>query len=102
METQEKETIWTLLENPPTYAESVAQLVEWSMNFDWKSRPYLIFLDLIGYSDEEYGEKMIDPKNWNLGYVELNMLGEALQEYASNPNAVSKFIEDLTKAEDNE
>lgn len=102
METTEKKTIWDLLENPPTHSEGVANLVEWSMNYDWKSRPYLIFLDLIGYSDEHYGEKMIDPKNWNLGYLELSYLADALEEYAINPQAVSKFIDDLTEAEDNE
>lgn len=101
MDTKVK-TVWELLENPPANCEGVAELVNWSMNFDYKSRPYLIFLDLIGYSEEEYGSKLVDPANWNLGYYELHYLGEALKEYAQNPQAVDDYIAALNKAEDQE
>lgn len=97
-----KLNLWDLIENPSEPVEYVAELVSWSMNFDYKTRPYLIFLDLIGYSMEEYGEPLTDPKNYNLGYVEHDLIGKGLIEYAQNPQMVLKYIADLQEAEDNE
>jgi hypothetical protein len=100
-----KQNIWELLDNPPKQAESTADLIRWSMNYDLKTgTPYHIFLDLIGYSDDIYGTLLFDRQNFSrvLGYMELEQLGDALKEYATNPQAVLEFIgeiDDIERAE---
>jgi len=106
METVTKtETIWELMENPPVQAVNTSALLEWSMNFDHKlgATPYTIFLDLIGYSADQYGAPLssLDEVHRVLGYMELDYLGDALKEYADNPKAVLQFIQDIQTAEEN-
>lgn len=102
MSTINKPNLWDLIDNPSEPVEYVSELVSWSMNFDYKTRPYLIFLDLIGYSMEEYGEPLTNAKDYMLGYMEHDLIGKALIEYATNPQAVLQYIADLQAAEDNE
>lgn len=90
-------------EATPTYAEAVSDLYNWSSNFDNFS-PFRKFLDLIGYTEEMYGEEM-PLAEWqrpslSLGYVELGKLGEALTEYANRPADVSRFIAELLEVEE--
>jgi hypothetical protein len=71
------------------------------MNYDIsKGTPYHIFLDLIGYSDEHYGESLYkgEPRAV-LGYVELDYLADALKEYATNPQCVSDYIDLIDNAD---
>lgn len=99
---ESKKTIWDLLEDPKPNVEHTAGLISWSMNYDLKTgTPYHIFLDLIGYSMEEFGSKLFNYENIQkvLGYMELDYLGDALKEYAENPQAVLDFIEAIDKAE---
>lgn len=102
METKTKRTIWDELENPSEPVEHVSELASWSMNYDYAQRPYLVFLDLIGYSSEEYGEPLTNLENLVLGYLELDLIGKALQEYATNPEMVTRYIKALEQAEENE
>lgn len=95
-------TIWDLLENPNPNQENIAGLISWSMNYDLKTgTPYHIFLDLIGYSADEYGSNLFNYDNVQkvLGYMELDYLGDALKEYAENPQAVLDFIQTIDDAE---
>lgn len=88
----------SLLDNPP--AEGVRDLYRWSTNFDPGKGPFTLFLDLIGYSEDEYGETMYGPVSGaNNGYVELGHLGDALVEYANNPTAVRAYVAALMAAE---
>jgi hypothetical protein len=95
-------TIWDLLENPNPNQENIAGLISWSMNYNLKTgTPYHIFLDLIGYSADEYGSNLFNYDNVQkvLGYMELDYLGDALKEYAENPQAVLDFIQAIDDAE---
>ena len=98
-----KQTIWDLLENPKLNQEHTAGLISWSMNYDLKSTgtPYLLFLDLIGYSAENYGQPLFNLNNIQkvMGYMELDYLADALKEYAENPQAVLDFIGAIDEAE---
>jgi hypothetical protein len=97
-----KQTIWDLLENPPKGATETAGLISWSMNYDLKTgTPYHIFLDLIGYSDDVYGTLLFNHKDFSrvLGFMELDYLGDALKEYANNPQAVLDFLGEIDEAE---
>ena len=97
-----KQTIWDLLENPKPSQEQTAGLISWSMNYELKTgTPYHIFLDLIGYSMEEYGSNLFNYSNVQnvLGFMELDYLGDALKEYANNPQEVLDFIGAIDEAE---
>jgi hypothetical protein len=97
-----KQTIWDLLESPKPSQEHTAGLISWSMNYDLKTgTPYHLFLDLIGYSDENYGEPLFNLANVQkvLGFMELDYLADALKEYAENPQAVLDFIQAIDNAE---
>ncbi len=92
--------VWQLSELPPTGCEAVAKLWSWSTNYDYPS-PFVYFLDLIGYSDEHFGEPMADMAKVSerIGMVEADKLGRALVEYADRPSDVLRFVEDLLAAE---
>lgn len=100
METKPK-TVWDLYENPPKEAAETSALAEWSLNYDHKTgNPYQIFLDLIGYSDENYGVNLFGGKfSQVLGFMELDYLADALKEYANNPTAVLNFVAELQELE---
>ena len=100
METKLK-TVWDLYENPPKEAAETSALAEWSLNYDHKTgNPYQIFLDLIGYSDENYGVNLFGGKfSQVLGFMELDYLADALKEYANNPTAVLNFVAELQELE---
>jgi len=102
---ENKKTIWDLLEDPKPNVKHTAGLIDWSMNYDKKiGTPYYVFLDLIGYSMEQFGLNLFNYENIQkvLGYVELDYLGDALKEYAENPQAVLGFIEAFNEAEGTE
>ena len=100
METKAK-TVWDLYENPTKGAEETSALAEWSLNYDHKTgNPYQIFLDLIGYSAENYGVNLFGGNfSQVLGFMELDYLADALKEYAENPQAVLAFIAELQDLE---
>jgi hypothetical protein len=93
-------TQYDVIEAAPTYAEAVARLWSWSENFDYPS-PASFFLDLIGYSDDNYGEPLTSMADVprRLGYLEIDMLADALKEYADRPIDVGNYIDQLTSAE---
>lgn len=81
------------LDMSPEWAQPVAELISWSTNFDYPNSPYLVFLDLIGFSEENYGESFIkEDISKSLGYLELAMLADALKVYANRPLDVEEFI----------
>ena len=94
------ETQYDVIESAPAYAEAVARLWSWSENFDYPS-PASFFLDLIGYSDDNYGEPLTSMTDvpGKLGYLEIDMLADALKEYADRPVHVGNYVERLTSAE---
>jgi len=90
---------WELLETPPDYAAHTNALYEWSLNYDAGQGPITLFLDLIGYSADNYGANLYDLINTPLGYLELDYLGDALKEYATSPGDVMAWLEQLLSAE---
>jgi hypothetical protein len=63
--------------------------------------PFRKFLDLIGYSMEEFGSALA---SWDnpadcLGFKEIGHLAEALTEYANRPHDVTNFIQELLLVE---
>ena len=94
------DTQYELLDKAPTYAEATARLWSWSENYDYPT-PASLFLDLIGYSDEHVGEPLFDLRQAanRLGYLEIDMLANALKEYADRPGDVMEYVERLAIAD---
>jgi hypothetical protein len=81
--------------------DKTASLWDYSTNCEYPT-PATLFLDLVGYSIEEYGEPLITDMTEiinRLGYLELSLLGEALDEYATRPRDVIEYVEALLAAE---
>jgi hypothetical protein len=93
---------WDIYGTPRQGAEETTALFEWSRNFDAGKTPATVFLGLIGYGEEEYGEAIAIPQGVMLGYMELDYLADALKEYASNPQTVNEAIAEMLEAERNE
>jgi hypothetical protein len=74
-------------------------LVQWSQNYDWGQRPFELFLDLIGESQEQFGLDLYDMSKKRLGYLELGYIGEALTAYADNPTAFDDWFSKLNELE---
>jgi hypothetical protein len=91
---------YELIENAPEKLGRIAQLWSWSSNYDYPS-PATVFIDLIGYSEEEYGEPLTTMQEAVrvLGFLELGILAEALNEYIDRPEDARNFIRDLIEAE---
>ncbi len=98
----ETRDIWAMLEEPaPQGCEGVQDLYSWSLNYDAGNGPFALFLDLIGWSDEEIGSPLYDmgacPSM--LGYLEIGKLAVALTEYADAPHDVRAYVDALMTAE---
>jgi hypothetical protein len=96
--------VWEFLEKETDKAEEVRALVNWSLNFNIrKGTPYQVFLDLIGHSEENLGGALVQNiSDVPLGFVELDLIGDALKEYAKNPQDVTDWINELENVESKE
>jgi hypothetical protein len=84
-----------LCDTAPDYAADTAHLFSWCEgNYDYPA-PSSLYLDLIGYSQEELGENLTSQAMPNLGYLEIDLLAKALTEYATRPDDVREFINTL-------
>ena len=83
-----------MLDNPPKGCESVAALASWSQNYDHTASPWLVFLDLIGYTAEHFGESL-GKQGLELDYLTIENFAGALVEYSNRPLEVEQWILDL-------
>ena len=90
--------LWELLETE-TGQSPVGDLYSWSLNYDSGKGPFTLFLDLIGWSEDEIGEPLYSLADASLGYVELSKLAEALTQYAEDPTATMGVVTALMDAE---
>jgi hypothetical protein len=90
--------IWTMLEDATDERASIADLYHWSTNYDAGQGPFTLFLDMIGWSEENIGQPLYSLADANLGYVELSKLGAALVQYADTPHDVRAFVDELMQA----
>lgn len=102
MNAKQTRSTWAIYEEPRLGAQHTTALFEWSRNFDAGKTPASVFLALISYEID--GEPIALPNMTTacLGFMELDYLGDALKEYASNPETVSDAIDELLEAEGNE
>lgn len=102
METQEI-SVWDYLERENPHAPETQALYAWGLNCERTSNPFLVFLDLIGWSMENYGDFLTMNGGItgfsSLGYLELDYLADALTEYADNPHSVREWVDGLMNTE---
>lgn len=94
--------VWDLLEADAQGANNVRDLAAWSTNYDAGRSPFGVFLDLIGWSEENLGESLVPNPSSVIGYLEADYLGDALKDYAHNPSTVLAWVDGLMMAEYNE
>jgi len=91
--------VWQLLEqSAPEGCEAVQDLYSWSLNYDPGKGPFGLFLDLTGWSEDNYGSDVYDIAARSLGYVELSKLAAALEEYSTLPATVHEYVSVLLDA----
>jgi hypothetical protein len=74
--------------------ELIDNLWSWSENFSFPS-PASLFLDLIGYSEKELGERLCSRTMPQLGWEEQHRLGWALLAHAHRPADVLERVTEL-------
>ena len=99
--------IWDYVEAAPGFVSAIADLWSWSLNYDHSDprRPFPLFLDLVGYSEEQYGCRL---STWGrnelgggggavegLGWIELDKLAKALLEYTDRPRECDDWLTGL-------
>ena len=89
---------YDLLDNAPTELEPIARLFRWSQNYDYPT-PATLYLDLVGYSEEELGERLCSETMPALGYLELHYLGAALMTYSDRPQEAAQYVQRVLDAE---
>jgi hypothetical protein len=95
-----KTTFSDLTENPPKNTDKVAYLAEWSTNYDARTgTPFMLFLDLIGFSEEYFGTPQVATHTEITGFIEAGLLGEALVQYSDHAQDVVDYCEQLVNAE---
>jgi hypothetical protein len=81
--------------------DKIATLWDHSVQTEYPT-PATLFLDLVGYSLEEHGQLLISDMTTvinQLGYLEISMLGEALDQFATRPLDAIQYVEALLDAE---
>ena len=93
--------IWTLLEEraPAGCSDIQDHLYSWSLDYDAGKGPFTLFLDLIGWSEDELGETLYNLTSASLGYMELAQLADALNQYVDAPDAVRVYVDTLMAAQ---
>lgn len=74
----------------------IVDLYEWSLNYEYPS-PFSYFLDLIGYSNQEFGQNLGD---WSkvtekINLLELDYISKAVMEYLKDTDFAYQAIKDL-------
>ena len=98
MTTQEM-TLEQILEEGEERFPHITGLYQWSTNYEAGKTPFTLFIDLIGYTQEQFGEALYNLDKPQLGYLELDYLGDALKEYADKGESAYIFVENLISAE---
>jgi hypothetical protein len=84
-----------------TWRAQLANFYQWSLNYDYERSPFTLFRDLVGWSEEAIGGNTFDYSSLptSLGYLELDLLGEALRIYADKPTDVTDWLDQLSYLE---
>ena len=84
--------VWEFLDGDylKDYAPKTKELYLWGLNHHRATNPFLLFLDVIGYSDEHGLGRMAPTAT--LGYMEAGYMADALTEWADSPRNVEEWV----------
>ena len=99
MKTENTADVWEFLERPNPKAPEAQALYSWGLNCNRDANPFTVYLDLIGWSKENYGSDLVIRDLGYLGYMELGYLADALTEYANSPREVTEWLDALMACE---
>jgi hypothetical protein len=81
-----------------TAKEKLTELYHWSANFEGVNNVFNVYLDLIGYSQEHYGNNIVANPSECLGYLEYTMLANCLALFENNGyEKIYNIIDEITK-----
>ena len=84
-----------------TPKEKLEDLYYWSNNYNGSNNPFCVYLDLIGYSEEHYGENIVKNPSECLGYLEYTMLANCLALFENNGyETIYNIIDEITQEEE--
>ena len=84
-----------------TPKEKLEDLYYWSNNYNGSNNPFCVYLDLIGYSKENYGVNFVDNPGDYLGYLEYTMLANCLALFENNGyETIYNIIDEITQEEE--
>lgn len=89
---------YVMLEQVPAGLEPIAGLFSWGENYTFKDSPVRVFLSLVGYAEEEFGDSDLEAVPV-LGYLELDLLGKALTAYADAGESAYTWVRELMLAD---
>jgi hypothetical protein len=90
---------WKMLDTDhPACVKNTAALASLSTNYDFPS-PFSLFLDLIGWSEDNLGERLYQLDSLHLDYLAGSYLGSALSEYSDKPDEVTAWVTKLCAEE---
>jgi len=94
-------TLETVLEEGEARFPHIVGLYQWSTNYEAGKTPFTLFIDLIGYTSQEYGQTLFNLNDITktIGYLEADYLGDALKEYATIGGDAYDFVVDILNAE---
>lgn len=94
-------TVDTYKELLETWGDRMTPVLElWGASSNYEHpTPYVKFLDLIGYSVENFGETLHDNPA-QLGHVELDMIADAIKCWVVRPTDVESMIDAMERLED--
>ena len=87
--------IWEFLDQETTNAEGVRELAFFSASNQNVKRgtTFGVFLDLIGWSEEKYGQSLVSNPSGLIGYVEADLLADALKDWSNRPLDVEAWVD---------
>jgi len=87
------------LDTEKHFRENLQELADWSKNYEGVNTPLNYFLDMISYSEQVFGDKLISPNTTMiLGATELTMIGQCLLVFNTHGFILVKnIIEDELK-----
>lgn len=93
--------LWDFLETENPHTEHTNRLFQWGLNYDNRNSPWMLFLDIIGYSQEQYGSNLHKGEYAaSIGFLEADYLGRALIEWSDRTQQVEEWITELLSKED--
>ena len=87
-----------LLQHPPAGMAGIASLYQWGQNYDSANNPFVLFLDLMGWSQEELGSTLFEGMI-EQAPVEADLIAVALLNYANAPYDAYSYCSALLNAE---